>query len=287
MANPKKLNEYETTKEITNLLFDLYSRQEWLAERHPAVFDLIYLCGTTDRRKFIADLLERFKYLNSKEKTKFYQSIFRKIIDGWGFIEENTQIVATALDDRPDSSQRILDEFKVIVIEEWGKPQLVNRIGRAIPKARKFPNIVLIDEFIGSGKTIINRVNLLKNDIDENIDFKIKVCALMCMKNAKDSLEKAGIEVYSPEYLFKGISDHWEGKCKKKALKEMWKLEGLLQENYQDHILSEYHYGYGKAEALYFQEGGHIVNSVFPIFWWPYLKPNNKRKPPPQPNKTQ
>ncbi|OUN62354.1 MULTISPECIES: hypothetical protein [unclassified Butyricimonas] len=266
-------------REDFNIIYRLYSKQSWLCDKEDCLIDLLALCSNESEKKLLIDLLNDFSFLDLKLLNYYLGLIADFIVNESGFKEETTQISAITYDDEADSSQKILDHLKMPIFKTgWSNVKTVNRFG-AIPRnfnAGK-KQIIFVDEFVGSGKTILSRIKQLKNDIGN--EFELKLCFVAGMEHGLKSIEKLGYEVFCPLRFPKGISDRYVGEELKFAEDTMLELELKLAENVNDHQLLDYSFGYNKAEALYSLEScsGNTPNSVFPIFWWPRDKKNNQR----------
>ena len=72
-------------------------------------------------------------------------------------------------------------------------------------------NIVVFDDFIGSGKTIVNKVNTLKAEMNNRGQKQRKyfVFSFVGMKfGVEYARDELGIDIYCHTELTKGIVDH-------------------------------------------------------------------------------
>lgn len=266
-------------KEDFNDVINLYSKHSWLCDKEDSLIELIRICDNDSEKKLLINLLHEFSFLDQKLLDNYLNLIADFIINDSGFCEDTTQVSAITYDDEADSSQKILDYVKISLFKMgWSNVKTVNRFG-AIPKnfndGKK--QIIFIDEFVGSGKTILGRIKQLKNDLKG--EFDLKLCFIAGMEHGLKKIEELGYEVFCPLRFLRGISDRFTGKELKAAEDIMLKLELKLIENINSHQLFDYSFGYNGAEALYSLEScsGNTPNSVFPIFWWPRYKNNNVR----------
>lgn len=245
----------------------LYSQQSWLVKKEPNIEELISTCETGVQKGLIFSLLERFHYLKEDALNMFLNEIANYIID-CGFDINKTQVVACTFDEEADSGQKVLDMLKAPLYEKgWRNIKTVNNVGKVIKFVQKGKNqIVLVDEFLGTGKTLKSRISWLNKNNKEAID--IRCCSIAGMKTAITSLQATGIEIFCPLQLDKGISEFYKGDELNQAGKNMLFLESKLAPKINGKELTEYSLGYGKAEALYSMYNGNTPNSVFPVFWW-------------------
>lgn len=267
-------------KEDFNRVYGLYPKQPWLCDKEACLIELIELCETLEHKDLVIDLLGEFKYLDHKVLNTFLNYLSDSIINESGFQEETTIIASITADDSADSSQKVLDYIKVPLFKMgWSNVITVNRFND-IPKhiLKGKTQIILTDEFIGSGKTILHR--LRSTNGWPKTHFTIKFCFLAGMDYAIKNIESLGHEVFCPLRLPKGISERYEEPLALNAIEKMKELEKKLAQQINTHNLSTFSLGYNNTQALYSLESclGNTPNSVFPIFWWPKCindKPRN------------
>lgn len=264
-------------KEDYNKFIQLYSRQNWLVEKELNLEELISICDTNDQKNLVFNLLDRFYYV--KEDTVHF--LLTQMVDyivNCGFKKERTQMVACTYDDEADSGQKMLDMIKIPLYERgWRNVKTTNAIGKAVKPLLDGKNqIIIIDEFIGTGQSLRTRIDWLRKSI--KMPVEIKCCFMAGMKNAIKSLQTDSIDIFCPLQLDKGISEHFVKEDLRYAIANMFGLESKLAQEIKEKKLSDYSFGYGRAEALYSLENGNTPNSVFPIFWWIKDYTGNERK---------
>lgn len=272
-------------KSIFDIVFKLHKKQPWLAEKHDEVSSLLFEdCKDDTQQDLIIELLDRFIYLDESDFNDALTTLCEEIVTDPSLESGQTQIVSMSADNSPDSGQYILYALKPrLEKREWRDHLSVNRYGASFKEfnrhGRVHKNIVLVDEFIGSGQSAIGRFNELKRNYEsqgiEDIEIKVFVIAASTV-----GLERLKQEKISVTYLYeikRGISDFYENKDKKEnLLLAMDILENTLSQNYKGRDLPKN--GYGKTESLYARSEGNTPNSVFPIFWWPiYIDDRNRR----------
>ncbi len=268
------------TKEEFHQLIKLYVKQKWLIEKKTELEELIDFCESKESKDLVFSLLDRFLYLEHRTLNLLLNDLSEHIVKDSGFTEGTTQILSLTYDDEADSSQKILDYIKhPIYSKGWRNVKTVNLFGKSVRNFSKGKTeIVIIDEFIGSGQTLKSRINYLNKNIPGT--FKLKCCFIAGIKNTIDTLINEGIDIYCPLQLEKGISEHYKGQELTQAENLMLDLEIKLAQFINEKDLFKYSFGYGGAEALYTMEGcnGNTPNSVFPIFWWLKDKDYRERK---------
>jgi len=269
-------------KEDFNKVIKLYSKQSWLRNKEDCLIELILLCENKSEKELLINLLHNFTSLDHKRLNSYLNLISNFIVNKSGFAEETTQISAITYDDEADSSQKILDYIKMPIFKNgWGNVKTVNRFGAIPQNFRKGKTqIIFVDEFVGSGQTILGRIKQLENDLNNAFGLNdLKFCFVAGMEHGLNKIENLGYEVFCPLRFPKAISEKFVGNQLKMAEDTMLELELKLAEEINGHELFDYSFGYNGAEALYSLEEclGNTPNSVFPVFWWPRDKKNNQR----------
>lgn len=268
-------------KHSFNTIFSLTLKQPWLIDKISEVESLLIKeCINDDEQGLVLDLLNRFKYLTNDTFHKALEDIVEKIVSNERYSVDNTIIAATTLGPLPDSGQYVLYEMKPIFQKyNWDKPNLVNSAEKIIETFPQYHNVIFVDEFIGSGKTMLRRISKLKRELLENDfnEFSMKIFAVASSTIGENILREAEVELESILFIPRGISDHFEiEEQKEEKLSLMMRLEELLSREYDGHAMPSL--GYGQVEALYARERGNTPNNVFPLFWWKFYL-NGERRP--------
>lgn len=259
-------------KEDYNNVMNLCMRHSWLIPRQNKLLDLIDFCDNKNSKDLIFSLLNRFTYLTADNLNILLNEISEHIVNESNFKQENCQLLSMTYDDEADSGQKVLDNLKMPLFQKgWRNIKTVNKLGKSIKYYGEGKNqIIVVDEFIGSGKTLKNRINYLNKNIPGA--FEVIFCFIAGTKETIEKLQAEGIKVFCPLQLDKGITDFYKDSNLRNAEDLMLNLELKLAQNINDKQLYDYSFGYGKGdpEALFSMEGcnGNTPNSVFPIFWW-------------------
>lgn len=267
------------TKEIFNLIFPLTITQQWLTEKSSELANLLTTeCIDADEQHLILDLLDNFKYLSESEFQGSIETMVKAIVNEEAYTPDNTVIVATTMDSMADSAQLVLYSMKPLFQKYgWNSPKLVNRADKIIRHFPERKNVIYVDEFVGSGQTMLGRIKNLKNQLKgENwTDYSIRVYSVAASTVGEKTLTEDGIEFFCNTIIPKGISEIFE-KTKGDKLVRMARLEDILSDEYEGRPMPNL--GFGKVEALYARQYGNTPNNVFPIFWWQFYKDGNSRK---------
>lgn len=259
-------------------LTQLHKEYDWLEYEPEALFELWCLSDDDDQKNVIEFLIKNFSFIDSKELNKIGYVISNQIERVWNHIPTNTLIVATCDDKKPDGSQYIIQSLKNKFSLNWKETNFINSLPIAAYQVEEYNNIILIDDFIGTGDTITRKYNYLLRILEQrNIkNFTIKIISIASMNFSKPVLDLLKVSYYSYHWLKKGISELIDSENREIAIISMNKLEKKLKNHYNGKNLPNF--GYKKSEALFAFEAFNIPNNVFPIFWWPLLKGGILRK---------
>lgn len=259
-------------------LTQLHIKYEWLQEEPDALFDLWCLADREEQKRLIEFLIHNFLYINGKDLDHGCKSIVNQIEIEWGLTATNTIITATCDNSNPDGSQMILQKIKNKLSGYWREKMLYNSLPVAANELQKNYNIVLIDDFIGTGDTICKKVKYLLETLHKRKieDYSIYIVSLAAMNFAKEPMNELNIPYYSVHWLLKGISEKMNLTVRANAIKAMEDLEAKLKDKVFGRKLLNF--GYKRSESLFALESNNIPNNVFPIFWWTHLKDNTLRK---------
>lgn len=263
-------------------IYELMKDNDWLEDENEAFIELWNLCDYEQQQELITNLVKRFAFLNSRDLKKYCKDISDQICDIWKISNKSTKIVALSKGKQPDGSQFIIQAIKNDFSSraKWTEDNFRNSlatIGQAPYQIRNNQTIILIDDFVGTGKTVERKVLWLKGQIDEKRKSGIKIyfVSIACMEVALKKINKLDILFYSPLILKKGITDFFKNEDVKRNIEHMLNIESKLLSFYQGQPVPSL--GHGKSESLFAIEGINVPNNVFPIFWWPMLKGQRER----------
>lgn len=260
--------------------YNLLPRQSWLADKENELLNLLSTCQNDEQIELVFSLLDDFQYINQQILDRLLESIVNYIINDTGFQIEKAQVVAMTMDDNPDSSQWILHMLKPILTNKgWNNIKCTTTFQQGVRRLNNenLNQLILVDEFIGSGLSVENRIKYLKKHATK--EYIIKACFIAGMEKGIKAVSDDFADFKCFVTLKRGISDKFINKEKRTALFNMTELENnTLLPKINKKKLSTYHLGFKKTESLY-SSIGNTPNSVFPLFWWPYNNDKNKRNP--------
>lgn len=263
-------------------IFELLNKNEWLKQYTDPLMELWNLCDSRQQQILIKDLFQRFTFIDGYKLESLSKKLVEKVGE-WGFNPPNTLIAAIANKDEVDGSiaglQFIKNKFDST--KGWKESYFYSSITKAANEVRNNDNLVLFDDFIGSGKTLEKKLVYLKKTLAERkIQLnELKIIAYAGMffgiQHIKDACE---VEVYCPIQLKKGITGFEDESSIENKKLLMRNLEGKLNPKFKKLKLIDHSLGYKESETLFQIHGYNCPNNVFPIFWWPTLSGNKTRK---------
>ena len=259
-------------------LTQLYMTYNWLSYEPEALFDLWCLTDNSDQKDLIEHLIKNFYFIDSRKLTLASVGISNQIEEIWQLSFKNTFLLATCDDRSPDGSQSIIQILKNKFSNNWKESNFYNSLPVGANEISDNTNIIMVDDFIGTGDTIKRKFKYLKDTlINRGLkNVTIRIVSLAAMDFSKEILDELTVEYYSFYWMKKGINELIDENNRELATQSMEHLEDKLQKKNGQRRLPNF--GYKKSEALYALEAYNIPNNVFPIFWWPFYKGGNSRK---------
>tara|TARA_R110002050_G_scaffold34959_1_gene88138 strand:+ start:3825 stop:4676 length:852 start_codon:yes stop_codon:yes gene_type:complete len=271
-------------KEKFRIIYHLLKTQPWLDEQEEELISLLFEdCKTDEQRQLVLELLNKFTHISHEKFSELINELVEAIVTEPGITSSNTQIVSMTADYNSDSGQFVLYALKGALERlGWRDHLSITNFQRSYREYKKngevHKNIILIDEFVGSGKTAVNRAETLsKLYKDQGVDgVTIKIKAIASSEIGIKHIKDNNLHIESLLVLNKGISNSDNEDEIPQKLTLMNELESMLSTIYEGRQLPKL--GYGKTECLYSRADGNTPNSVFPIFWWPILANQTPRK---------
>ncbi len=243
-------------------LYSLLKKQDWLVEKDEAFKNLWMVCDCNDKKDLLIELLERFSFIKDKEQKSLEENLFNQVENVWKINLKESVFIPTSDGNTPDSSVWFIYSFRQHFFE-YLNAHFYDRITKCW-MCKPNNNLVLLEDFIGSGTTLIKKLTYLKS--------KRPKCHIFCMsltgmEHGVKSIKSIfpDIDIYVAHTFKKGISDYYSNNCnkiqhKKSILKDI--TDKMLIKQRKSYL------GYRKTEALYAYENyKNMSNNVFPIFW--------------------
>lgn len=276
------------SKEIERYKINLIRKQDWLdCRKHlEALDDLFGECSNEEEIRMLLDLIPHFTCTEETAYWTFYKIQAENIVNDGAITKDNCRIAPTTEDDIPDSSQHICNPFRDMIKRKGGEHSIVKNLFSHVEtfiestKERNI-NIIILDDFIGSGNKIGGRIKKCRELVKGNTCIEVsnfKVISFVAMETGKQYIEEYNTEVIAEYILRRGITDFFTEPELSKAKQSMLRMESLIFKN-SNHA---YSFGYEQSEALYARiqlkttdpntyENDIVLvraqNNVFPIFW--------------------
>lgn len=261
----RKPNYYIDPKKVHEII-NMTEKYPWLKNRIEPYVELLNFCDESQQQELINELLEHFIFLNDQDQANCCDKI-KKYMDVESLTADNSILYCFADDSKPDGSQMIMQMLKNRFPhnEKWKNNNFNNSFLNVKSHNSKYKNIILIDDFVGTGEIVERRVLKLIDYLPkECIDYKIYIISFAWMEFSYIEL-KEKYNIFSPNILKKGLTDFYSGSDLKEKKDLMLKLEKKL--SHKGSLEKYYPFGYGSSEALFSIGDINIPNNVFPIFW--------------------
>jgi hypoxanthine-guanine phosphoribosyltransferase len=248
-----------------------------------AIINILQQCNSQDDIDLVDELFHQFND-NIVDESQNYdllcemaETIIKKEIQG-----QNTAlcVMRTKNDKDADSSQSVINELKVAFATSGGFDKGYSAVCFEDIESlynKGYRHFIVVDDFIGSGKTVKARYQYFKNRHMDGATISFYFIAGMA--KAISFCKNNKIPVHCCKIMNKGISGHYHYDQLLKRVRSMKRLESLLGKESGPLKLKDHLFGYGQAEALYCRQYGNVPNSVFPLFWWKRNLDGSKRKP--------
>ena len=259
---------------VSKALERLAVSNTWIGQRSERISGLRNLLteaesiGGAQGLDFVNTLIRRVTFLTSDEFDKLIYEMAEYITQT--FALESTVICAATADHKKDSGQKVLyDLCSALGLFGHTKIRTVNRYDHVYRKeGANVTDVVLIDEFIGTGRSFLGRVTTIRKQFTsgkKNVP-KFHGLAVAGMSEGLRGIAHGFETLGVCTSLLKGIQGM--------ALRNRMAGEYALMALFEDHLCSSIdgnelpRSGDGACEALYARSLGNCPNSVFPIFWW-------------------
>ena len=260
-------------------VYGITKKCNWLDSRQRAFIELLKMCDNGSERELVLKLLERYSYLSGDDLEAAVQTLAEVVINEWKCVPNQSIFAAIAGDTDPDGSQAIIQSLKNYLTEAdgWNTKKFFSQLEDALPKCKTNSNLVLIEDFVGTGNKVtkaIERVNEYfgANSISEVNLFILSVSAMEASRPVIDELK---IKYHCVHWLKKGISDYSADDLVKEDLSGIKALSSKLSKKFKGQYMNPL--GYKKSEALVYLQNISVPNNVFSIFWWPKLLNGTRR----------
>lgn len=269
-------------------LFEIYKLAPWLAAPQyiSGLENLLAECNalhgkSEDAKALVLDLVNRLRYVKSADVMVHAANMAAKIENDWGLMPSNSVIAAIHDGWEPDASQSIISSMRQYFKSRWESKKnnrLFSNFQPVFDEIRAGAgNIVIVDDFIGTGDKVTKKIDSIKNWAKGNgLTCKIFCIALAGMSLGVKKVEAAigPDSVWCEIIMSKGIADHYQGENLRKNTELMMELESRFLDPVTLWVDKSkpapiyYNFGYKGSETIFSLEAHRVPNNVFPVFWW-------------------
>lgn len=255
---------------------DLVNQIPWLNDRRyeKGLHGLLEEYQSHEEREALITLLERFIHHEHRDRLDAVDYL-ADIINKKKFTHQDTLFIATSDGKESDGSTAGLYNFKSALAElgqYWKEDNLVPSLNMSFERCTSchIKNVVIFDDFIGSGKTIVKKVNEFREEMKARnvLHIKIYIFSYVGMKfGVEYAAQELDLDIYCHLLLQKGISDYTASNPEG-LMSTVQDMESKLGNKWKKLKLRDFSLGYKQSEALYQLYRSNCSNNVFPIFWW-------------------
>jgi hypothetical protein len=272
--------QQQLDRQLVQALFTLMQAQPWLVSKGDELLDLMAYCGTPRQQIMLVDLLHRTLHVTYSAFHSSIEAMRNQVETVWALNPKSTWFVSSNSSESTDSSQEVLNLLKSAHWKGagWVRKRFRTRFREIVDCATSGDTIVIVDDFVGSGKTIIDAIGW----IHDHLALAEKACTIKVLvssgcQSGLLEIQKAGTEVFWVHAVKRGLTDYLSGTALADAVIDMGALEDKLEKQARSKSFSLYRFGWGKREAVYVRDGGNTPNNVFPILWWDNTKGVRRR----------
>lgn len=270
-------------------LVRIISQHPWLSEKYSELKNLLFSeCENDEHRYLVTTIFSELVHID----LHMYKELIKGVAENISkthFSPSTTLIVSMTGDRSADSGQHVLYELKYFLrYFTWTGYTAVNKYNESHKifkeNGQQDNHIILVDNFIGSGRTVQTRIDWIKETFKQknyripNISVKVALCT----QSGFEILKENGVDIFASKIVndklienlfYSPAIDHYIGM--------MEYLESKLLQVYKTKknntkILPSL--GYGKAQVALSIETMNTPNNVFPIFWWQFYKDEKERR---------
>ena len=265
-------------------MLELMRKKAWLETKEEEIMYLWELCDSTEQRELLKELMLEIYVLGNVEEEQAAIAI-NDYIHSIPLLPQNTWIVSVAdvgkLDGSLSGMQILRQKIKPTL--DW-QPRYISHIPEVATKLQDGDNIILFDDFLGSGDKFLKKLKWLQDTANKvpNLNVASLSIHFISFAGMKFGISRLGSKkhnVFVFKELHKGISERNDSDDTKKKLATMLQLESRLSPSCNNRALSDYSFGYKKSESLYYWRNNSCPNNVFPIFWWEKLCFDKEHEP--------
>lgn len=258
-------------------LRSLFERHKWFDNFASATIfkRLIKLLNqlTDDQTELIFELLNRFKWIASREYDNRLNEILNEVYsESLKNIDRLFVFPIRNPDDQESIKRRgiksadsvvyqlrgiwpLRDDYAAINIIELTEYELITEDNLKLTERDKF---ILFDDYIGTGETLKSTLSEVYKNKTITPD-NLLVASILIQEESIKFLDQIGVKYFYSEKVRKGITNYYHTSNLVQKVKLMEEVECILKEP------NFYNFGYRRSEALVSMV--RTPDNTFPVFW--------------------
>lgn len=254
-------------------IFSLCLNAKWLvAERYrDGLKAIVEDCSDQQQVKTVQYVLGKLRYCTSSDLLQGATEAADTILNAWQLTPENTIIVGVAEPNKPCGSTPYVRAIEIELPRGW-KTSIYQTFVTAFRHRDGRQNLIIVDDFVGSGQKILDRIGRLRKN-PKTSDYNIYIVAFAGMDKgltllADDVNNNLHAHIVMEACLSSAKPDELATTMRssmKELEKKIFNSPGLLS------------LGYKMSEASFYLEGFNIPNNTFPFLWWDKYVTNEER----------
>lgn len=259
MAEAQRTKESESP-EVVNALAEVSASCPWTEDRATRFDALLSRLKNDSEKLLFFKLLGRSYYFDGRQTNLAAGAIAHQIEAEWKLNPDETCLIARDLDEKSSSADAAIQALRTQLNDDlWpGGQNILNSLKYAA-ESNEWKNIVLIDDYIGSGKKINKKISYIRSI--QPFPKNIYICTFASQNILPYNIPN-DCTFFCYKKLEKGISGT------ETEEQELSDLNTISDISTRFHKLKKpYHYGFEKTEALFLPENLNCPNNVFGIFW--------------------
>jgi hypothetical protein len=255
-------------RDVFTSIFKLVAGKPWLARLSNELGELWSEFSDNKQRELIAELLNRFKYVETSDLRAEITVLLESKIQEWNLTPNTCIVTSLSTKSRTNSGELMLSLIRnVFPNTGWSANNFITKVEDALLGIQEDWTLLLVDDFTGTGDTIIELLGDIRNSLKTKklSNVRIYYLSIAIMNFAVKAVEES-VDGFAFLYsLKKGISDFDNDVIRNTNIDIMKGMENGL---HHSRYFPTYSFGYGRSEALFSFEGASVPDNVFPIFWW-------------------
>ncbi|WP_447989776.1 phosphoribosyltransferase-like protein [Achromobacter spanius] len=249
--------------DIQERMFTLITKLSWTSrERYRRGLEAFIRDCSTSEFDVIEHILTNLRYCTSVDLEDAAEKAGAIITKAWHLDPDDTMIVGLSEPNKTCGSTAYVRAIELQLPRCWDKSINTNFVS-AFRHRDGQKNLILIDDFIGTGEKLNKKIESLRNN-PKTQSYTIHAISFAGMSFGIDFLSnKLSGRLHSELKLERAISNEDPIERGLHLIEQMESLEkGIFTKP------GAYTFGYKKSETAFYLEATNIPNNNFPILWW-------------------